>query len=92
MRPIGSSMADTIPVSAPEFMGAWAEWLLGYPEKALASIAEGLALAERIAHPFTLGCCSHFFLRRFTSIAASQSEPCANSMPPRRWLRSSGSR
>jgi predicted ATPase len=28
--------------------------LLGYPEKALASVAECLALAERIAHPFTL--------------------------------------
>jgi predicted ATPase len=29
--------------------------LLGYPEKARASIADALALAERIAHPFTLG-------------------------------------
>ena len=28
--------------------------MLGYPEKALASIADALALAERIAHPFTL--------------------------------------
>ncbi len=36
-------------------IGALAEWLLGYPEKALASIADALALAERIAHPFTLG-------------------------------------
>jgi class 3 adenylate cyclase/predicted ATPase len=35
--------------------GAQSEWLLGYPEKALASIAESLVLAERIAHPFTLG-------------------------------------
>src|SRR6516165_812511 len=35
-------------------MGAHAEWLLGYPEKARASIAGSLALAERIAHPFTL--------------------------------------
>jgi class 3 adenylate cyclase/predicted ATPase len=35
-------------------VGAQAEWLLGYPEKALASIAGSLALAERIAHPFTL--------------------------------------
>ena len=33
---------------------AHAEWLLGYPEKARASVAEALALAERIAHPFTL--------------------------------------
>jgi class 3 adenylate cyclase/predicted ATPase/DNA polymerase III delta prime subunit len=38
-----------------QLSGALAEWLLGYPDKALASIAEGLALAERIAHPFTLG-------------------------------------
>ena len=36
------------------YVGAQAEWLLGYPEKALASIADALALAERIAHPFTL--------------------------------------
>jgi class 3 adenylate cyclase/tetratricopeptide (TPR) repeat protein len=35
-------------------LGAWAEWLLGYPEKALASSAGSLSLAERIAHPFTL--------------------------------------
>jgi len=35
-------------------VGAQAEWLLGYPEKALASITESLALSERIAHPFTL--------------------------------------
>jgi len=35
--------------------GAYAEWLLGYPEKALASVAEALALAERIAHPYPRG-------------------------------------
>jgi predicted ATPase len=35
--------------------GARAEWLLGYPEKALTSITDALVLAERIAHPFTLG-------------------------------------
>jgi predicted ATPase len=34
--------------------GALVEWLLGYPEKARASVAEALALAERLAHPFTL--------------------------------------
>ena len=38
-----------------QISGAWAEWLLGYPEKALASIADASALAERLAHPFTLG-------------------------------------
>jgi class 3 adenylate cyclase/predicted ATPase len=35
-------------------IGGQAEWLLGFPEKALASITDALALAERIAHPFTL--------------------------------------
>ena len=74
-----------------QITGAWAEWLLGYPDKAFASTAEGLALAERIAHPFTLGF-ALLLSSRFTSIAASQSEPCANSMLLRRWLRSSGSR
>ena len=29
--------------------------MLGYPEKALASSADSVSLAERIAHPFTLG-------------------------------------
>ena len=38
-----------------QITGAWAESLLGYPDKAFASTAKGLALAKRIAHPFTLG-------------------------------------
>jgi len=33
---------------------AQAHWLLGYPKKALAIGGEALALAERIAHPFSL--------------------------------------
>jgi predicted ATPase len=36
-----------------ENIGALAEWLLGYPEKALATVTASLALAERISHPFT---------------------------------------
>jgi predicted ATPase len=35
-------------------MTGQAGWLLGYPETALTSIADALALAERIAHPFSL--------------------------------------
>jgi predicted ATPase len=42
-------------------LGAWAEWLLGYPETALASIADALSLAKRIAHPFTLGLVLTFY-------------------------------
>jgi tetratricopeptide (TPR) repeat protein len=36
-------------------MGAQAHWLLGYPDTGLALGREALELAERIAHPFTLG-------------------------------------
>jgi class 3 adenylate cyclase/tetratricopeptide (TPR) repeat protein len=35
-------------------VGAQAEWLLGYPEKGVALGSDALALAARIAHPFTL--------------------------------------
>ena len=42
------------PGTCARLLGAWAEWLLGYPEKALASSAESVSMAERIAHPFTL--------------------------------------
>ncbi len=35
-------------------MCAQAQWLLGYPEKGLATGSEALALAERIGHPFSL--------------------------------------
>jgi predicted ATPase len=37
------------------YVAVLADWLLGYPQKALAGVAECLVLAERIAHPFTLG-------------------------------------
>jgi len=33
--------------------GGQAEWVLGYPDRAAASTGEGLALADRIAHPFS---------------------------------------
>src|SRR5260370_30385993 len=33
---------------------AWSEWLLGYPDKAVASSSDGRHLAERLAHPLTL--------------------------------------
>jgi hypothetical protein len=36
-------------------MSAQAHWLLGYPDTGLALGREALELAQRIAHPFTLG-------------------------------------
>ena len=42
------------PGTCAGYVGAQSEWLLGYPEQALASIAGSLALAERITHPFSL--------------------------------------
>jgi class 3 adenylate cyclase/predicted ATPase len=35
-------------------IGALADWVLGYPDNALAISSKSLALAERIAHPFSL--------------------------------------
>jgi predicted ATPase len=34
--------------------GALSEWLLGYPDKALASIKDAVRLAQLLAHPFSL--------------------------------------
>jgi predicted ATPase len=51
--------------------GALVEWLLGYPEKALASIADALTLAQRIAHPFTLS----FALSRSSVLSLNRREP-----------------
>ena len=36
------------------YMGAQVHWLLGYPDQGLAIGREGLALAERIAHPLSV--------------------------------------
>ena len=38
------------------YLGAQVYWLLGYPENGLALGSEGLALAERSAHPFSFAC------------------------------------
>jgi class 3 adenylate cyclase/predicted ATPase len=35
-------------------IGAWSDWLLGYPDTALARVNDGLALAERVNHPLSL--------------------------------------
>jgi len=43
------------PGACARYMGAQAYWLLGHPDTGLAIGREGLALAERTAHPFTLG-------------------------------------
>jgi predicted ATPase len=42
------------PGMCARYLGAQVEWLLGYPDQALALGGEALALAERIAHPFSL--------------------------------------
>jgi predicted ATPase len=41
------------PGACARWLGAQVHWLLGFPEKGLASGLEALALAERIAHPFS---------------------------------------
>jgi len=42
------------PGACAGYLGALAHWLLGYPDKALALALGALALAKRIAHPFSL--------------------------------------
>src|SRR5262249_23978425 len=42
------------PGTCARHAGALASWLLGYPEQGLALGLEAMALAERIAHPFSL--------------------------------------
>jgi predicted ATPase/transcriptional regulator with XRE-family HTH domain len=49
--------------------GAWTLWCLGYPQQAVERSQQGIALAERIAHPFSLafaltfGAMVHLFRR-----------------------------
>ncbi|MGH6679364.1 MAG: ATP-binding protein [Bradyrhizobium sp.] len=45
------------PGACSGYMGAQTYWLLGYPDQGLALGREGLALAERIAHPLSLEVC-----------------------------------
>ncbi len=42
------------PGACARYIGAQAQWLLGYPEAALVLQGEALTLAERLAHPFSL--------------------------------------
>ena len=55
MRPIVSSMADMIPVSAPELLALRPNGCSDIPRRRSQASLSALALAERIAHPFTLG-------------------------------------
>ncbi|MGH7063132.1 MAG: ATP-binding protein, partial [Stellaceae bacterium] len=43
------------PGACARYMGAQAHWLLGYADTGLAIGQDALTVAERIAHPFTLG-------------------------------------
>jgi tetratricopeptide (TPR) repeat protein len=45
------------PGACAGYMGGQAEWLLGYPDTALKSSGDALALADRLAHPMTLELC-----------------------------------
>lgn len=54
--------------------GSWAQWFLGYPDRALNWFSESIAFARRLNHPFTLafsmlcGCELHWFLRDFQMV------------------------
>jgi predicted ATPase len=42
------------PGACARYIGAQAQWLLGYPDEAVALEGEAVALADRLAHPFSL--------------------------------------
>jgi class 3 adenylate cyclase/predicted ATPase len=44
------------PGACARYLGAQVQWLLGYAEKAKSMCLEGLVVAERSAHPFTVAC------------------------------------
>ena len=54
MRPIGSSMAGMIPVPAPDMLALRPNGCSDIPRRRWQASLDSLALAERIAHPFTL--------------------------------------
>jgi tetratricopeptide (TPR) repeat protein len=43
------------PGACAHYLGAQAQWMLGYPEQAMALGTQALALSEKIAHPFSFG-------------------------------------
>ena len=61
------------------FLEALTLWVLGYPDQALQGMEETLALAQRLAHPFSLAQALHFSallhqLRREPQAARAQAE------------------
>jgi predicted ATPase len=61
------------------FLGALTLWMLGYPDQARQGMEETLALARRLAHPFSLAQALHFSahlhqLRREPQAARAQAE------------------
>jgi predicted ATPase len=41
------------PAAVSRVHASWSLWFLGYPDQALKRVAEGLALAQRLSHPYT---------------------------------------
>jgi tetratricopeptide (TPR) repeat protein len=67
------------------FLGALTVWMLGYPDQALRGMEEALALARRLAHPFSLALALHFSahlhqLCREPQAARAQAEAAARAV------------
>jgi len=54
--------------------GSWVQWILGYPDRALAWNQQSISVARKLGHPFTLGfallggCEVHRFLSDFATV------------------------
>ena len=71
-------------------IGAISYWLLGYSDKAVAIGNDALALAERIAHPFSL-LAALLSIRCYVSNAASHKWHCNGLRQARSYSLSNGS-
>ena len=63
------------PGACAGYIGAQAEWLLGYPEKALASIADSLGAGGADRPPVHAERCSHYFLGALPQSPRTRASP-----------------
>ena len=91
LRPIGWSMADMIPGSAPDALALGSNGCSDIPKRR-SQVSLCLWRWPSVSLTRSRWALLSLLPRWFTAIAVSPSGPCANSMPPRCWLRSNGSR
>ncbi len=78
-----ASLAGTDQGVAPQGLAAWSLWHLGYPNQALACVREGVELARRVEHPFSVAWALffetgiHYWRRDVAAVRAASDEVVA---------------